>query len=137
MTPRSKYDLRTLIDGHATLRNFLGQVPASGIPNEMMIKFAKADRQLREVDEIVTQRKAAFAREYGVETSADGGRYIPSEDDGGEESFAKFQAEVSDFLATSYPIEFEQIPWDEAASQIRGLTGLHFVLMPFLFSVPD
>lgn len=137
MTQRTKYDLRTLVDGHSTLRNFLAQVPASSVPNEMLVKLARADRQLRDVDEIVTQRKAAFAKEYGVETSPDGGRYIPSEDEGGEESFAKFQTEVSDFLSTLYPIEFEQIPWGEAASQIRGLTGLHFVLMPFLFSVPD
>ena len=134
---REKYDIRTLTDGHVALRNFLATQPASAIPNDMLVRLSRIERQLRPVTELVNQRKAAFAHELGVPVSADGQRYIVPDGDeaDGQERYDQFQEKVNEWLDTEYPLNVESIPLDEAAHAMPALSWLHFVLMPFAFSV--
>lgn len=134
MAERQKFDVRTLVDGHTALRNFLASQRASAVPNEMLIAFSRIDRQLRVVAELTNQRKAAFAQEFGVEVSPDGSRYVMSlEAEDGPENFAKFQMAVNDWMDTPYPIEFEPVSWADAVAAMPDLSALHYAMMPFAF----
>lgn len=135
MTTSQDWNIRTLLEGHAALRNMLAQVPARSMPNTLLLGLARIERQLRPVGEITSQRREALAAELGIPLSDDKTRYVPPEGEDGRQRFEEFQAVMNDWMSAPYKIDIEPVLWEEAVAAIPGLTPLHYTLMPFAFSL--
>lgn len=134
---REQWDIRTLLEGHQALRQLLAATPATSIKASLLIALSTAERKLRPVTELSQARRQALADELGLPLSPDGQRYTTPPGEDGPAKMQQFQDAMKEWLNEPYLIEFDPIPWGEAVASIRGMTGLHYSLMPFLFSMGE